>query len=98
MPDSAQRNGLDHFAERIRAALAPDEAAIAWWVVNVRAPGAALDSEREPRMSAFVLRRDSAPKRFDLGPLAPIRVAAHAWRGALLTGDAVERECGERLR
>ena len=36
-----------------------------------------------PRYTVFVLRRDTAPRRFDVGPAAPIDNAVLTWRAAI---------------
>jgi hypothetical protein len=87
-------------AAALARALRPDEALLAFWRCDARALGAGASTAREPRLLAFVVRSDGRVRRHDLGPLAPIAAAVEAWRAAVISGVAAERElsAGAALR
>ncbi len=86
-------------AELARA-LGAQEALLAYWRHDARPLGAGVEIAREPRLLAFVVRGDGRVRRHDLGPLAPIAAAVEAWRDAVVSGAAGEREssAGAALR
>jgi hypothetical protein len=81
-------------------ALAPSDALLAYWRHDARSLGAGVETAREPRLLAFVVRSDGRVRRCDLGPLAPIAAAVEAWREAVVSGAVGERElsAGAALR
>ena len=91
-------DGLQPTAEEARRGLAADEALIAFWRFDRRDLDAPLSATREPRLLAFVLRREAPVRRVDLGPLEPVAAAVAAWREAIARGGAEERTAGESLR
>lgn len=86
---SSGRAGTDVGMEEILAALPSDVTFVDFLEYDRFDPAQSqkFDSAGVNCLAAFVLRKGSTVRRFDLGPVQPIEEQIKTWRSALQTGD-----------